>query len=198
MSRAKISWHRSTPASPRCIKCGQVVLEGHIRHCLRDGLEHGDADPDYRQVSPRRWSGLPTITDCRRQKARRFRAVRFKEKIHPYRFDTDVFLKMRFKSRRPAHGYMRRRSDFSDYPEVFLLTAFKMNTPITKMGKSVLKLRNPTGSPKSRFASINKPTNQAATVDNTAARYILSAPFVVFLETAGKKTVKTGRPAAIQ
>ncbi len=99
---------------------------------------------------------------------------------------------MRFKSRRPAHGYMRRRSDFSDYPEVFLLTAFKMNTPITKMGKSVLKLRNPTGSPKSRFASINKPTNQAATVDNTAARYILSAPFVVFLETAGKKTVKTG------
>ena len=25
-------------------KAGQVVLEGHIRHCVRDGLEHGDAD----------------------------------------------------------------------------------------------------------------------------------------------------------
>lgn len=25
-------------------RAGQVVLEGHIRHCVRDGLEHGDAD----------------------------------------------------------------------------------------------------------------------------------------------------------
>ena len=25
-------------------KVGQVVLEGHIRHCVRDGLEHGDVD----------------------------------------------------------------------------------------------------------------------------------------------------------
>ena len=25
-------------------KVGQVVLEGHIQHCVRDGLEHGDAD----------------------------------------------------------------------------------------------------------------------------------------------------------
>lgn len=24
--------------------CGKVVLEGHIKHCVRDGLEHGDAD----------------------------------------------------------------------------------------------------------------------------------------------------------
>ena len=23
---------------------GQVVLEGHIQHCVRDGIEHGDAD----------------------------------------------------------------------------------------------------------------------------------------------------------
>ena len=23
---------------------GQVVLEGHIKHCVRDGIEHGDAD----------------------------------------------------------------------------------------------------------------------------------------------------------
>ena len=25
-------------------KAGQVVLEGHIQHCVRDGIEHGDAD----------------------------------------------------------------------------------------------------------------------------------------------------------
>lgn len=25
-------------------KCGQIVLEGHINHCVRDGIEHGDAD----------------------------------------------------------------------------------------------------------------------------------------------------------
>ena len=25
-------------------KAGQVVLEGHINHCVRDGIEHGDAD----------------------------------------------------------------------------------------------------------------------------------------------------------
>ena len=25
-------------------KCGQMVLEGHIRQCVRDGIEHGDAD----------------------------------------------------------------------------------------------------------------------------------------------------------
>lgn len=25
-------------------KCGQVVLEGHIQHCVKDGIEHGDAD----------------------------------------------------------------------------------------------------------------------------------------------------------
>ena len=25
-------------------RAGQVVLEGHIRHCVRDGIEHGDAD----------------------------------------------------------------------------------------------------------------------------------------------------------
>lgn len=24
--------------------CGKVVLEGHIRHCIRDGIENGDAD----------------------------------------------------------------------------------------------------------------------------------------------------------
>ena len=25
-------------------KCGQIVLEGHIQHCVRDGIEHGDAE----------------------------------------------------------------------------------------------------------------------------------------------------------
>ena len=25
-------------------KCGQVVLEGHIQLCVRDGIEHGDAE----------------------------------------------------------------------------------------------------------------------------------------------------------
>lgn len=25
-------------------KAGQVVLEGHIRHCVRDGIARGDAD----------------------------------------------------------------------------------------------------------------------------------------------------------
>ncbi len=25
-------------------KVGQVVLEGHLQHCVRDGIVHGDAD----------------------------------------------------------------------------------------------------------------------------------------------------------
>ena len=25
-------------------RAGQVVLEGHVRHCVKDGLEHGDID----------------------------------------------------------------------------------------------------------------------------------------------------------
>ena len=25
-------------------KVGQVVLEGHLNHCVKDGIEHGDAD----------------------------------------------------------------------------------------------------------------------------------------------------------
>ncbi|MCQ4772674.1 hypothetical protein NE634_02655 [Lacrimispora saccharolytica] len=25
-------------------QCGQIVLEGHIKHCVREGIEHGDAD----------------------------------------------------------------------------------------------------------------------------------------------------------
>ena len=25
-------------------KCGQIVLEGHIQHCVKDGIAHGDAE----------------------------------------------------------------------------------------------------------------------------------------------------------
>lgn len=25
-------------------KVGQIVLEGHLSHCVRDGIEHGDAE----------------------------------------------------------------------------------------------------------------------------------------------------------
>ena len=25
-------------------RCGQVVLEGHINHCVREGIQHGDVD----------------------------------------------------------------------------------------------------------------------------------------------------------
>ncbi|MCI6530855.1 MAG: metal-sensing transcriptional repressor [Mesosutterella sp.] len=25
-------------------RCGQIALEDHIRHCVRDGIEHGDAE----------------------------------------------------------------------------------------------------------------------------------------------------------
>ena len=25
-------------------KCGQVVLEGHLSHCVKNGIEHGDVD----------------------------------------------------------------------------------------------------------------------------------------------------------
>lgn len=25
-------------------KVGQIVMEGHIHHCVKDGIEHGDAE----------------------------------------------------------------------------------------------------------------------------------------------------------
>lgn len=37
--------------------CGKVVLEGHIQHCVRDGIQHGDADKPSK-ASPRPWSAL--------------------------------------------------------------------------------------------------------------------------------------------
>jgi len=30
---------------------GQIVLEGHINHCVRDGIEHGDADKTIREFA---------------------------------------------------------------------------------------------------------------------------------------------------
>ena len=30
--------------------CGKVILEGHIKHCVRDGIEHGDADKTIKRV----------------------------------------------------------------------------------------------------------------------------------------------------
>ena len=32
-------------------KVGQVVLEGHIQHCVRDCIEHGDADQTIAQFT---------------------------------------------------------------------------------------------------------------------------------------------------
>lgn len=32
-------------------KCGQVILEGHIRHCVRDGLVHGDEEETLRRFT---------------------------------------------------------------------------------------------------------------------------------------------------
>ena len=29
---------------PGHVASGQIVLEGHLHHCVRDGIEHGDAD----------------------------------------------------------------------------------------------------------------------------------------------------------
>lgn len=40
-------------------KCGQVVLEGHIQHCVRDASSTGMRTRPSR-ASPRRWSGSPT------------------------------------------------------------------------------------------------------------------------------------------
>ena len=32
-------------------RAGQVVLEGHIQHCVRDGLEHGDAEETIKRFT---------------------------------------------------------------------------------------------------------------------------------------------------
>jgi len=35
---------QSNAAKSALHKVGQVVLEGHLNHCVRDGIEHGDAN----------------------------------------------------------------------------------------------------------------------------------------------------------
>ena len=32
-------------------KVGQIVLEGHLNHCVRDGIAHGDADATIRNFT---------------------------------------------------------------------------------------------------------------------------------------------------
>ena len=32
-------------------RAGQVVLEGHLQHCVRDGIEHGDAEETIRSFA---------------------------------------------------------------------------------------------------------------------------------------------------
>ncbi|MBO3444524.1 MULTISPECIES: metal-sensing transcriptional repressor [Clostridia] len=32
-------------------KVGQIVLEGHISHCVKDGLEHGDHEKTIKEFS---------------------------------------------------------------------------------------------------------------------------------------------------
>lgn len=32
-------------------RCGQVVLEGHIQHCVRNGIEHGDAEKTIKEFT---------------------------------------------------------------------------------------------------------------------------------------------------
>ncbi|MBV4431282.1 metal-sensing transcriptional repressor [Clostridium tyrobutyricum] len=32
-------------------KVGQIVLEGHLGHCVRDGIEHGDAEKTIAQFA---------------------------------------------------------------------------------------------------------------------------------------------------
>ena len=39
-------------------RVGQIVLEGHLQHCVRDGIEHGDADATS-QPLPRPWNIFP-------------------------------------------------------------------------------------------------------------------------------------------
>lgn len=63
------------------------------------------------------------------------------------------------------------------YSGFFRFTSLRIHNPIVKIGKRIRKLANPIGSPNGRFTSRTSPTNQAATVDKTAVRYILDFPF---------------------
>lgn len=32
-------------------KCGQIVMEGHIQHCVKDGIQNGDADETIKKFT---------------------------------------------------------------------------------------------------------------------------------------------------
>ena len=32
-------------------KVGQIILEGHLNHCVREGIEHGDVDKTIRDFA---------------------------------------------------------------------------------------------------------------------------------------------------
>lgn len=32
-------------------KVGQIIMEGHLQHCVKDGIEHGDADRTIAEFS---------------------------------------------------------------------------------------------------------------------------------------------------
>lgn len=48
--------------------CGKVVLEGHIKHCVRDGIEHGEMQIKPLKALQRQWSALPTCNDVGAQR----------------------------------------------------------------------------------------------------------------------------------
>lgn len=43
-------------------KIGQVVLEGHLNHCVKDGIEHGDAEKTIADFA----KALEYFQDCNR------------------------------------------------------------------------------------------------------------------------------------
>ena len=49
--------------------CGKVVLEGHIKHCVRDGIEHGDADKTIEQFTKavERFANMKSLSDASRK-----------------------------------------------------------------------------------------------------------------------------------
>ena len=34
-------------------KVGQIILEGHLNHCVREGIEHGDVDKTIKDLPKR-------------------------------------------------------------------------------------------------------------------------------------------------
>ena len=45
-------------------KVGQVVFEGHLNHCVRDGIEHGDADKTIAEFAKSHRAFLPYGADA--------------------------------------------------------------------------------------------------------------------------------------